>query len=126
MRAIIVWALSLSLVGCTSLHAIQVPPAELQREILAGALLKSGDQVVVGTADGRSIEFRVSAIRGGELVGKDQSVPIDQIVSLRKREPSVAKTAGLVAVIAVGVLAVAGTAYMSRPHNCAPTTWFCM
>jgi hypothetical protein len=92
MKRFIVAAALISFAGCTTLRPIEGTPAELQGRIDAGGLLTRGDRVSIVTADAKTHRFRVRAISDGFLQGGEDRVPVDQIVSVQKREFSRAKT----------------------------------
>jgi hypothetical protein len=97
-----------SLMGCTMLQPIAGTPPELRQRIATGELLKSGDGVAIGTADGREYKFTVKAVDSGTIHGKHDSIPIDQVMFVHKREFSAGKTACLVlGILTVGDIIVA-------------------
>lgn len=125
MKCVTVGLMVLSLVGCTTLRPIEGFSSDLRRDIASGALLKVGDRVQLVTLDGRSHSIAITRLRAGEVVGANESIPIDQIVSVQKRELSLAKAAG--AVTAVTLVALAGIAASNQPRHrtCQPGSWFC-
>jgi len=104
MLRIIFLALVLICAGCTTLRPIQGSPTELRQRISSGALLKPGDRVSIVTTDNKTHQFEVTGINAGVIEGKAESVPIDQMASVEKRQFSGGKTAAL-----VGGLAAAAT-----------------
>ena len=109
-RAVLM-AIALVCAACTTLRPVEAPREEIQRQILTGGLLKSGDRVRVTTTDGARHELRVAYVdeRMG-LVGSDgQTVRVQEIDALDKREVSAWNTAGLAAGLYFGFLfALAG------------------
>jgi hypothetical protein len=96
MKRFIVLAALMSFAGCTTLRPIERTPAELQNRIGSGGLLARGDRVSIVTADAKTHKFRVRAISEGIVQGRKDRVPVDQIVSVQKREFSRVKTTLLV------------------------------
>lgn len=103
--------ITLVCVACTTLRPADAPREEIQRQILSASLLKPGDRVRVTTTDGTRHELRVAYVdeRMG-LVGSDgQTVRVQEIDTVDKREISAWKTAGLAAGLYFGFLfALAG------------------
>ena len=99
------WTMIVCLTGCTTLRSVDGVPADLQKRIVAGTLLKRGDRVVIHTNDGSTHELVVEAIREGAIQGNHESIPLETVVAVHKREFSAGKTLGLVAaIVALGVL----------------------
>jgi hypothetical protein len=92
MRRLIVLAALISLAACTTLRPIEGSPNDLQSRIGSGGLLEAGDRVSIVTADAKTHKLRVRRISAGIIEGRKDRVPIDQIVSLQKRQFSRAKT----------------------------------
>jgi hypothetical protein len=66
---------------------------------------------VIVTADAKTHNFAVAEIRAGVIAGKADSVPVDQVVSVEKRQFSRAKTLALVGgILVVGGLVIYGAA----------------
>jgi hypothetical protein len=103
MKRFSVLAAIISLAGCTTLQPIEGTSNELQGRISSGGLLEVGDRVSIVTSDDRTHEFRIRAIRNGVIQGTSDSVPLDRMVTLQKREFSRAKTCLLVGGIVLGV-----------------------
>jgi len=82
---------------------------DLRQRINAGELLKAGDSVAIVTADGKTHRFEVTGAAAGVVQGRAESVPVDQIVSLEKREFSTARALNLIPLI----LLVAGVATLA-------------
>jgi hypothetical protein len=116
MRGLTVLALILFCAGCTTLKPVSGTPEDLRRRINAGELVKAGDSVVIGTADGMTHRFEVKGVAGGVVEGRTESVRVDQIVSLEKRAVSVGKTLDLVV---FGVL-IAGLATLAAVAHSGP------
>ena len=104
MKQIIIWLTVISVAGCTTLQPVAGTPADLQQRLSSGALAERGNRVLILTSDGRTHEFKVTSHSASTLAGEHESVPIDQVIAVQKREVSVRKTA-----LAVG-LTVAGVA----------------
>jgi hypothetical protein len=111
MRCSIALIAVISFAGCTTLRPIEGTPAELQQRLNSGDLLKSGDRVSIVTADYKTHVFMVTAVSTGFIEGRRQSVPVDQVVSLQKRQFSPAKTWILAGacVLAIGSIAYAAS-----------------
>ena len=90
--------------GCTTLRPIQGSPIELRQSIRSGALLKPGDQVSIATTDNKTHQFEVIGITAGVIEGKTESVAIDQVASVEKRQFSRGKTVALVGGLVAGAL----------------------
>jgi hypothetical protein len=114
MRGLTVLALILICAGCTTLKPVAGTPADLRQRINAGELLKAGDSVVIVTADGTSHRLEVTAVAGGLVQGRTESVPVDQIVSLEKRTVSARRTLDLVV---LGVLIAALATLAAAAHS---------
>lgn len=89
---------TLTVTACTSLRTIESTPEALQGRLRSGELLQPGDRVRLVTRDETVHEFRVTKIdlERGFVIGRDDQVPIDEIVALETREVSIGKTALLV------------------------------
>ena len=109
MRRCIALIAIISFAGCTTLRPIEGTPAELQQRLNSGDLLKSGDRVSIVTADHKTHVFKVTAVSTGFIEGRMQSVPVDQVVSVQKRQFSSTKTWILAGacVLAIGSIAYA-------------------
>jgi hypothetical protein len=77
---------ALLIAGCISLQPIDGSPTELQQRIAAGELLQAGDRVWIETADGKAHDFTIVRIDATHLAGAAESVPIDQVKYLEKRQ----------------------------------------
>ncbi len=95
MRRIIILISVISFAGCTTLQPIEGTPPELQARITSSGLLKTGDRILIVTTDNKSHKFKVTGIRTGAIEGKATSIPVDQVLSVQKREFSTGKTAVL-------------------------------
>jgi hypothetical protein len=82
MNGFIAWVLIIAVTGCTTMQPIDGSPTELQRFINSGELLKPGDRVRIVTADRKAHRFAITKVEAGLIVGADESVPIDQVMSL--------------------------------------------
>lgn len=92
MGRLIVLAALVSFAGCTTLRPVEGTSNELQSRISSGALLTKGDRVSILTTDAKRHIFRVRLISDGIVEGRNDRFPVDQIVSVQKREFSRAKT----------------------------------
>jgi hypothetical protein len=101
MRRLILLSALIVNAGCTSLQPIAGSPAELQQRI---SVLKPGDRVLIVTTDKKSHRFAVTGIGEGLIQGQGDTVPVDQVVSLEKREYSPGKTWGLVGGLAAATV----------------------
>jgi hypothetical protein len=68
--------------GCTTMRPIDGSPTELRRFISAGELLKPGDYVRIVTADEKAHRFAITKVEAGLIVGPNESVPVEQVISL--------------------------------------------
>jgi hypothetical protein len=116
MRRIIILTAVITFAGCTTLRPIEGTPPELRQRITSAELLKTGDRVLIVTTDNKSHKFKVTGIRSGVIEGKATSIPIDQVVSVEKREFSTGKTVALV----VGIVVVIGGLVAIAAANTAP------
>ncbi|WP_317929804.1 hypothetical protein [Halioxenophilus sp. WMMB6] len=82
--------------GCTSLKPVELTPEQLQEKIVADDLIKPGDKIKAVTADGERHTFVVTAIEDNQVLGKDVSIPIDEIIALETVSFSGGKTSALV------------------------------
>ncbi len=90
--------------GCTTLRPVAGPPEQIQEQIRAGHLVAQGDRVRVTARDGTTQSFRVTEVGSdGRLIGKDQQVPIGDIVALQKRQTSWIKTGLLIGLLGIGL-----------------------
>ncbi len=103
--------MTVALMGCTTLEPVAGGSTELRQRIAAGELLRAGDRVVIRTHDGRKHRFAVTAVGDGNIQGKYEAVPIDEVASVQIREFSARKTTGLViGIVLVGAVAGAAVA----------------
>lgn len=116
MKRFIVLVAVISCAGCTTLQPIVGTSTELQQRISSGELLKAGDRVSIVTADAKTHTLAVREITAGVIVGKTDTIPVEQVVSLEKRQFSRAKTVALV----VGVILVVGGGVAILAAHSAP------
>jgi hypothetical protein len=90
MKRFTAWALIIAVTGCTTMRPIDGNPTELQQFINSGELLKPGDRVRIVTADERVHRFAISKVEAGLIVGPNESVPVERVMSLEVEQ---AKTA---------------------------------
>jgi hypothetical protein len=84
--------------GCTTLRPIEGSLTELN----SGELLKTGDRVLIITTDQKQHRFTVKSVGAGLIQGPSESIPVEQISSLEKRQFSRGKTIALVGGIVGG------------------------
>jgi hypothetical protein len=101
-RNIISILVIMHLIGCTTLHPIEIGPDELHYKIRHDNIVNIHDWVRVITEDEKEYRFQVTeinekVIRGDDIVNNVVvSVPIDSIVALETQEISIGKTSLLV------------------------------
>ena len=97
MKQVIIAIVVLLSCACTSLQPTEASPEELQRMITHENLLKPGDRVRLVTADGAVYKFRINRIDfdDGLIIGRNDSVPIREVVAAETREVSAGKTVAL-------------------------------
>jgi hypothetical protein len=88
--------------GCTTLRPIEGSPTELAQRLNSGELLKTGDRVLIITTDQKQHRFTVKSVGAGLIQGPSESIPVEQISSLEKRQFSRGKTIALVGGIVGG------------------------
>lgn len=102
MRFIVYLAVAF-LVACTSFQKSEDTATELQRGIRAGEVIVPGDEIRITTLDGQTIEMTVDRVEADGIVGKQHSVPIDQVDTLEIRrlspERTIATTVGSALVV---------------------------
>jgi hypothetical protein len=91
----------ITLTGCTTLRPIDAVQPDLSQRIAAGDL-KVRDHVIIETTDWQTYEFDITSINVASIDGKQRSIPVDQIVSLKKRVLNTKRTLLLVLLIAGG------------------------
>lgn len=82
MKCLTAWVLIIYVTGCTTMRPIDGSPKELQQFINSGELLKAGDRVRIVTADEKTHRVAITKIEAGLIVGRNESVPIDEVTSL--------------------------------------------
>jgi hypothetical protein len=92
MKRFIVLVALISFAACTSFRPVEGTANQLQSRINSGASLRRGDRISAVTSDAKPHKFRVRFISDGIIAGRTDRVPVDQIVSLQKREFSPTKT----------------------------------
>jgi hypothetical protein len=80
--------------------------SDLQQRLASGGLVKRGDHLIIVRTDGSSHEFTVTSLGGNAINGKRESIPIDQVTSIQKRQLNVGKTLLLVGLTLAGAAAV--------------------
>ena len=93
--ATMIWLMMVQ-TGCTSQRVVELPPEELQRQIMAGEWIEAGDKIEVTTLDGKRHQLTVIGVENGVLVTEEEHIPVDSILTLESRHFSVGKTLALV------------------------------
>jgi hypothetical protein len=93
----------LSCAGCTTLRPIEGSPIVLRERINSGELLKAGDRILLVTTDQREHRFTVKSVGAGHIDGPSDSIPVEQISAVQKRQFSRGKTIALVGGLMGGV-----------------------
>jgi hypothetical protein len=106
MQRTILLIIILVCAGCTTLKPLAGDPSQQ---------LKVGDRVVITTQDNLKHRLRVHSIDVRAVMGASQTVQIDQIVSVQRRQFSLGKTLALAAVLAGVAGAVIYTAASVAP-----------
>jgi hypothetical protein len=88
MKGIMVSLLFFIVSGCATLRPVDGTPVELRQSITAGELLQSGDRVRIVTEDAKSHRLTVITVEAGLIVGRNKSVPVDQVKYLEIRQSS--------------------------------------
>jgi len=86
----------LMVTGCSTMTPVEMSPDQLHDQISTGDILHEGDKVKIVTTDGKTHQFKVSAITDASIIGDDIEVPIADIVAIETKEFSGGKTAALV------------------------------
>ena len=86
MKSFTALALIIAVAGCTTMQPIDGSPTELQHFINSGELLKPGDRVRIVTADQKTHRFAITKVEAGLIVGSNESVPVDQVMCVEKRQ----------------------------------------
>ena len=110
--ALVAVVLTFSTTACTTIEPVSVPDNELQQQLRAGTLVYPGDRVRLVTTDEAVHKFRVTEIspESGLILGRNISVPIDDVVAVETREVSVGRTALLTGGVGMGVAALIAVA----------------
>ena len=87
MKWFTAWAFIIAVTGCTILRPIDGSPSDLQRFINASELIKPGDRVRIVTADDKAHRFAITKVEAGLIVGPNESVPVNQVISLEVEKP---------------------------------------
>lgn len=86
MNFFVACTLVIAVSGCTTMQPIDGCPEELRRSINSGDLLQPGDRVRIVTADEKVHWFAISRVEAGLIVGPKESLRIDQVMYLEKRQ----------------------------------------
>jgi hypothetical protein len=114
MRCLITLIAVVSLVGCTTLRPIEDTSAGLQQRITSNELLKPGDHVLIITTDNKVHTFTVAKVDSGVIEGRSISIPVDQVVSVEKREFSKGET---IALVVATILVIGGLVAIAAAHT---------
>lgn len=106
MKILAAWASIIFLVGCTTMQPIADNNAELRHRIAAERLVVRGDHVRVQTIDNKVHRLTVISIDVNNIIGERESIPIDQIMSIEKREMRLGRTVTLVCATILGILII--------------------
>jgi len=71
-----------SLVACSSAQHADTSLDELHHSIRAGTAIEVGEEVRITTVDGSQLQFIVVELPPDAIVGKDVSLPVDEVASL--------------------------------------------
>ena len=82
--------------ACTSLMPIELAPEQLHEKILTDNIIREGDNVQIITSDGMRHEFKVTSVTQNQIIGKDNNIPILDILALSKSGVSSSKTSAFV------------------------------
>jgi hypothetical protein len=96
MKILSLLTAALLIAGCTSMQPIEGSPADLRQRIYSSELLKTGDRVRVVTTDQKSHRFTVKSVGADRVDAPSESIPIEQISAVEKRQFSRGKTIALV------------------------------
>ena len=98
-------AVAVAVSACTTLRPTEASPEELQSLIIQEQLIRPGDRVRLIAADDSVHEFRVEKVdvTEGFIVGRNEMVPIANIVAVETRELAVGKTIALAVGLVVGI-----------------------
>jgi len=113
MRVLMVWAAIVCLVGCTTMRPIPIGTAASPR-ILANGLVGPGDQLRVQTIDHRIHQLTVVAVDANNLVGERESIAIDQILSIDRREHS---RTGILVIVGAAIVVVISVIALGLRHG---------
>jgi hypothetical protein len=102
LRCPLLLAVLIICAGCTTLRPIEGSPTELAQRLNSGELLKTGDRVLIITTDQKQHRFTVKSVGADLIEGLSESIPVEQISSLEKRQFSRGKTIALVGGIVGG------------------------
>jgi hypothetical protein len=86
--------------ACTSPQPVPSDPAYIR------AWVRTGDHVRIVLRDGELLKFKVIESSADSLVGKDQSVPYEEILQIEVKRYDDRKTSWLVGVIVIGMSAL--------------------
>lgn len=101
------------------MQPVDATPEEVQRMILSENILPPGEHVKVVTIDEVVHEFRVQEVDTGNrvIIGKDQTIPVDEVIGVETSEFSIGKTAllagGTYGALALILIAIAPALVLS-------------
>ena len=108
-------SISLFVSGCTTMQSVPLPGSGATAGPIAPALaVHVGDQVRVRTTSGQILEFKVTALEPGALVGGNLRVTHDQIAGLEIKRTDKRATALTVVVVVIAVLLVGAGAAVAQ------------
>lgn len=82
MKCFTAWAFIIAPTGCTTPPPIDGSHEELRQFINSGELLKAEDCVRLVTADEKTHHFTITKVQAGLIVGPQESIPVDEVISL--------------------------------------------
>ena len=105
--------------GCTTFKPVGLESEKLHEQLYAGEIIHVEDKVKIRTSDGIDYRFEVLEIKENRIVGSEVNIPIENIVTIDKREFSGGKTALLVGGIlgAIILMAVVPAPNFTFPAN---------
>lgn len=97
-RATCVLAIPLHLAACTSLNTLPYTP-----EAMAAQPVREGERVVLRTKGSDSRHFIVTSVTPERICGPNECVATETIESVTREEVSMARTLGIVLLVAAGL-----------------------
>ena len=109
LKKFVAVTLILSMSACTSMKPID--KAAVNTDI------EAGDNVRIVTRDDRQVEFKVVDISDTSIIGQTESVPKDEIASIKKKKVDPGKTA---VVGAYGYILVSAIIFVAKIVSAVP------